>query len=147
MSGKIPDRKSSAEIEAIVRGFETCALPDSEFDHRAHLAVALSYLYRSRLTVEAATARMREGLYKYLDHHGHDRQKYNETITLFWVKRVRSFLDGADLALTLSDMETELAATCGGHPHLIFDYYSKKHLLSQRARETWVEPDLKPLDF
>ena len=138
--------KSELEVEARVQGFEDCTLPDSEFDHPSHLTVALSYLHLSRLTVLEATARMRLTLYRFLDHHGHDRQKYNETITLFWVKLVRSFLDGADTARPILSLANEMIASFGSSK-IIYDYYSKEHLLSDAARNAWVEPDLKPLDF
>ena len=138
--------KSAAEIETLVRDFESCALEDSAFDHHAHLLVAFSYLHLSQLTVKEATARMREGLYRFLDYHGHDRAKYNETITVFWVRRVRSFLDHTNMTRTLPDIANEVVGTCGS-ARLIFHYYSKEHLMSDEARRSWVEPDVRPLDF
>ena len=138
--------KSEMEVKARVQAFEDCSLPDSEFDHPSHLTVALSYLHLSRLSVPEATTRMRAALYRFLDHHGHDRQKYNETITLFWVKLVRSFLDKADTARPLADIANEMIESFGSS-QLIYDYYSKERLLSEEARKEWVEPDLKPLDF
>ena len=62
------------EIEAVVRGFESCVTPPSEFSHSAHLTVAFSYLHLDRLTVAETTERMRAGLHRYLDHHGVDRR-------------------------------------------------------------------------
>jgi hypothetical protein len=138
--------ESDVEVEALVQGFENGTLPDSEFDHPAHLTVALSYLHRSRLTVPEATARMRAALYRFLDIYGQDRRKYNETITLFWIKLVRSFLDRTDTARTVTDLANEMVESFG-HSQLIYSYYSKKRLLSEEARKAWVEPDLKPLDF
>ena len=138
--------QSEMEVKARVRGFEDCTLPDSEFDHPSHLTVALSYLHLSGLTVPQATTRMRAALYLYLDHYGEDRQKYNETITLFWVKLVRSFLDRTDTARPLLYITNEMIESFGSS-QLIYDYYSKERLLSEEARQAWVEPDLKPLDF
>jgi hypothetical protein len=134
------------EVEAIVRGFENCTLPDSEFGHPSHLTVALSYLHLSRLTVPEATTRMRAALYRYLDHYGEDRRKYNETITLFWVKRVRSFLDTTDTTRAVASLANEMIESFGSS-QLIYNYYSKERLLSEEARKAWIEPDLKPLDF
>lgn len=137
---------SEMEVEALVQGFEDGTLPDSKFDHPAHLTVALSYLYRSHLTVPEATARMRAALYRFLDRYGQDRRKYNETITLFWVKLVRSFLDKTERERQISDLANEMIESFG-HSQLIYSYYSKEHLLSEEARTSWVEPDVKPLDF
>jgi len=134
------------ELEAVVRGFESCATPPAEFTHAAHLVVALCYLRGSRLAVAQAAARMRAGLYRYLDHNGVDRQKYNETITLFWLKRVRGFLDRTDAARPLAELANEMLELCGD-AKLVNDYYSKERLFSEEARAAWVEPDLKLLDF
>jgi hypothetical protein len=138
--------RSEDEIEAVVKGFENCTLPDSEFKHAEHLTIALSYLQRSRLTVEEATTRMREALYRYLDHYAGDRQIYNETITRFWIELVNSFLERTDTARPLVDICNELIESFG-NSNLIYDYFSREHLLSKEARTAWVEPDLKPLDY
>ena len=134
------------EIEAIVSGFESCTTPPSEFSHSAHLTVAFSYLHFDKLTVEEATGRMRAGLYRYLDHNGVNRRKYNETMTIFWIKLVRSFLERADRGGPVADMANEMIEACG-NSQLIFDYFSREILSSAETREKWVEPDLKPLDF
>lgn len=132
------------DIEAVVRGFESCTLPPSELDHGAHLTVALWYL--SRLTDAEAANRIRAGLYRFLDHHGIGREKYNETVTLFWIKMIRKFLDDADINRSLADIANEAIALLGDS-RLAFDYYSKERISSETAKSAWVEPDLKPLDF
>jgi hypothetical protein len=134
--------QSDNEIEGVVRGFEDCATPDSEFNHHAHLIVALSYLHLSGLTVTEAAERMRAGLYRFLDYHGHDRRKYNETITLFWIKLVRSFLDRTNTSRRVADIANDMIEACG-NSQLIYSYYSKERLLSDEARKSWIEPDLK----
>lgn len=136
--------ESLDEIESVVRGFESCQLPPSRFTHPAHLTVITWYL--SRLTAQEAAARMRAGLYRFLDHHGLGHGKYNETITLFWVKLVRRFLDDAEMNRSLLDLTNE-AIESFGNSQLIFDYYSKERIFSEEAKTAWVEPDLKPLNF
>jgi hypothetical protein len=134
--------KSDDEIEALVRGFEDCSTLPSQFNHRAHLVVALSYLHLSRLTVREATERMRVGLYRFLDHYGEDRQVYNETITLFWIKLVHSFLERANLSRPLADIANEMIEACG-NSQLIYGYYTKERLSSDEAKKEWIEPDVK----
>jgi hypothetical protein len=138
--------KSEREIEALVQGFEDCTLPDSEFRHAAHLTVALYYLQRTRLTVPKATGKMRDGLYRFLDHYAGNRQAYNETITLFWIRIVDSFLSGTDTARPIEVLANEMIEAFGSS-NLIYEYFSREHLLCMEARTAWVEPDLKPLDF
>ena len=137
--------ESEDEIERVVKGFENCTLPDSEFSHAAHLTVALFFLHRSRLTVPEATRRMRAGLYRFLDHYGEDRRKYNETITLFWIKLVQGFLKQTDTTRPLPEIANEMIQSLGTS-HVIYNYYSKERLLSEEARKCWAEPDLKPLE-
>jgi hypothetical protein len=137
--------KSLEEVEQVVRGFESCQLPPSEFTHAAHLTVALWYLSSGSTVMEAADL-MRAGLFRFLDHHAPDRQKYNETITLFWIKLIRGFLNDRETEGSLLDAANEISESFGSS-QLIFDYYSRGHLFSEEAKAGWVEPDLKPLEF
>jgi hypothetical protein len=135
--------RSDREIEELVESFESCAVPPAEFDHGAHLAVALWYL--SRLPYAAATARMRDGLHRYTKHNN-AQANYNETLTLFWLKLVRHFLAQADAAHPLAERANELLTTYSSSK-LAFEYYSRELIQTPEAKASWVEPDLKPLDF
>jgi hypothetical protein len=91
--------ESQQEIEAVVRGFETCATPAGGFHHREHLTVAVWYL--QTLSREQAVYAIRDALLRFLDHHGLDRKKYSEEVTVFWVDAVASCLEeiGAQASL------------------------------------------------
>jgi hypothetical protein len=78
--------KLESEIEAVVRGFETCTTDKLNFKHKDHLTVAVVYL--QELSVAEAVERMREALLAFLDHHGVPREKYNEAVTVFWIEQV-----------------------------------------------------------
>jgi hypothetical protein len=132
------------EVEEVVRRFETCELPPADFNHREHLLVALCYLLR--MGEAESLARLRARINAYVEARGINPNLYHETITLFWLKRVRACLGRAGNAHGLAEMTNALAAECGSS-HLIFDYYSKELIDSETARREWVEPDLKPLDF
>ena len=82
---------SEHEIERVVRGFETCQTTADQFKHKDHLIVAVWYMHN--LGREAALERMREGLLRFIDHHGVDPKKYSEEITRFWIERVAKRLD------------------------------------------------------
>ena len=91
--------QSQAEIENVVRGFESCETGADDFRHPQHLAVAVWYL--QSMSREAALERMRTGLLRFLDHHGVDKGKYSETITVFYIDKIAARLDefGADVSL------------------------------------------------
>ncbi len=134
------------EIKELVESFESCTISREEFDHGAHLAVALWYL--ARLPYAAAEARMRAGLHRYTAHHN-AQANYNETLTLFWLKLVRHFLARANIAANkrpLDELADELLAAHGSSK-LAFEYYSRALVQTPEAKTAWVEPDLKPLDF
>ena len=131
------------EMEELVENFESCAVPPAQFDHGAHLTVALLYL--ARMTPAEATERMRAGLQRYTIHNN-ARAHYNETLTIFWLKLVRHFLARTDATRPLAELANELLATCGDSK-LAFEYYSHELIQTPEAKASWVEPDLKPLDF
>jgi hypothetical protein len=137
-----PAFQTVAEIEAVVRAFEACAVAPEEFSHRAHLTVALWYL--TLAPMNEATERMRSGLQRFIAHHG--RQGYHETITLFWLKLVRHFLDQADANRPLPDLANELFARFG-NSQFLFAHYSRELVHTATAKTTWVAPDLRPLEF
>lgn len=135
--------KETREIERLVEGFESCTVAPAEFDHGAHLAVALWYL--SELPAPLAEERMRAGLHRYTRHHNAEAM-YNETLTLFWLKLVRHFLARADSTRPLAERANELLSTYESSK-LAFEYYSRELIQTPEAKASWVEPDLKPLDF
>ncbi|MFL6207895.1 MAG: hypothetical protein ACJ74W_03555 [Pyrinomonadaceae bacterium] len=136
--------RDRAALEAVVRGFETCTIAPADFSHGLHLTVALWYVAHAPLA-EAIT-QMRRNLQRFIAHHGVDPQKYNETITLFWLKFVRHFLDHAGADRPLPEVANELLARCG-NSQLLFAHYSRELVLTNAAQTDWVEPDLRPLEF
>ena len=136
--------QTDEEVLEVVRRFESCELPPADFNHREHLLVALCYLLR--MGDDDALARIRARIGEYAAAHGVNPSLYHETITVFWLKRVRAYLARAADSLGLAGMTNALAAECGSS-RLIFDYYSKELIDSDAARREWVEPDSKPLDF
>src|SRR5262245_35588918 len=128
------------EILAIVEEFESCRTGKDSFKHQDHLVVAVAYL--QELSVADAAARMRTNLLRFVNHHQIDPQKYNETITVFWLELVAAVLnklDGADVLVDKCNTVVESFENAG----LVFEYYSRERLFSDEARETFVKPDLK----
>ncbi|MDT7808105.1 MAG: hypothetical protein QOJ70_1918 [Acidobacteriota bacterium] len=136
--------RSDKEVEEVVRRFESCELPPSAFGHREHLMVALCYLLR--MSEEDALERVRTHLGSYVRAHNINPNLYHETLTVFWLKRVRAFIVSACVGLTKAELANHLAGECG-NARLVFSYYSKELIDSEGARREWTEPDLRPLDF
>ncbi len=137
--------RTTGDILALVRGFDDCTLPRPRWTHAAHLTVALWNLLQ--YDWPEAVARVRRGIKRYNAAHAilpTPTGGYHETLTLFWLRRVRSFLeDGRNEARTLVSLANELVATAD--KSLPLAYYTRERLFSPEARAGWVEPDLKPL--
>lgn len=84
--------KTDDEIRAVVEGFEGCTTARDSFTHREHLTVAVWYLYH--FAEDQALAKMRDGLLKFLDHHGVATAKYKEELTVKWIRLTRETLEG-----------------------------------------------------
>src|SRR5919206_1370190 len=105
--------RTTEEILALVRRFEDCTLPREEWTHAAHLTVALWHLLQ--FDWPEAVARVRRGIKRYNAAHGIVETPtggYHETLTLFWLRTVRAFLEeGRNEARALVHLANDLAAT------------------------------------
>jgi hypothetical protein len=133
--------KDETEVRELVRAFETCEINPAEFKHYQHLAVALWYLKHH--PYETASEKMRSGIQRLAAAYG--KSGYHETITVFWLKVVHGFLLKADSRATIFELASEVASEYG-HKNLIAEYYSEELLASVKAKNEWVEPDLKAVD-
>jgi hypothetical protein len=137
--------RTTEEILSLVRRFDDCTLPREEWTHAAHLTVALWHLLQYDWPVAVARVRLR--IQRYNAAHGVASTPtggYHETLTLFWLDRVRAFLEGGrNEARSLVSLANELTATAD--KSLPLEYYTRALLFSAEARARWVEPDLKPL--
>lgn len=113
--------ESHAEIENIVRGFEQCQTPKEEFKHREHLVLAVWYV--ETLGRHAALERMRSGLMRFLDHHGVDKKKYNEAVTVFWISRVAERLEELGTNLSLVERCNTIVGSEDFRPQLFAERY------------------------
>lgn len=128
------------EIIANVDGFESCHTGKDSFRHHDHLVVAAFYL--QQLSFTDAIVRMRTNLLRFLDHHQVDRQKYNETITVFWFELVSDLLNKLPADSTLVEKCNAVVESLDNSA-LAFEYYSRERLFSDEARASFIAPDLK----
>jgi hypothetical protein len=124
----------------LTRALERGEIANENFHHTRHLHVAWVYLSESS-SVDEAADKMRATLRRFAASAGRV-EKYHETITLFWMQVLA-------LARAVKSNKS-LREIVHANPRILeknflLDYYSTKRLFSNKARISWVEPDLKPL--
>jgi hypothetical protein len=142
MSDPRPLFNDDDEIRTLVEAFEACSFHPSEFKHYQHLTVALWYV--SHLPFDEAAERTRTGIRRLAATYG--KTGYHETITEFWLRVVRGFLAGARRGDSIAILANQLIDRYV-EKNLILEYYSAELLASTKAKDEWVEPDLKRLNF
>jgi len=133
--------RSSDQIVQLVQAFEARTLAPQEFNHHAHMTVALWYL--SRMPFAEATATMRTNIQHFAALHGQN-QLYHETITGFWMRLLHHILDSAEPSEAFAEVVYR-AITTWGSMDVFFRHYSQECAFSMEARQHWVDPDLIPL--
>ena len=123
-----------------VSDFEGLRFPPEQFRHADHIRLAWIYLRQYDYTV--AEERMRRGIHRFACHVG-ATHKYHATITIAWMRLV-------SVAFQLSSRIDDFGAFVHAHAWLLnkdtlFEFYSRALLMSDAARASWVEPDLKPI--
>jgi hypothetical protein len=138
--------RTAGEVLSLLRRFHDRTLPREEWTHAAHLTVALWHLLEYDWA--EAVSRVRLGIQRHNAAHGIRTTPtggYHETLTLFWVRRVRAFLEeGRNEARSLVALANDLSDALDSR--LPLEYYTRERLFSSEARAAWVEPDLKSLD-
>jgi hypothetical protein len=149
MTTTYPPTHISSSLVALVTfldDFESGRLPRDKWTHQSHLLVALWYLVN--FSREEAVEKVKNGILAYNRSSGVENTAtsgYHETLTLFWIRVVDSFLsENADL-FSITDLADALMNSKVADRDLPLNYYSKTHLMSVEARMKWVEPDLQPL--
>jgi hypothetical protein len=126
----------------LTRALERGEIANEDFHHFSHLHVAWVYLAECS-SLEEASNKMRDTLRRFTADAGKP-EKYHETITLFWLRLLSSAYATSSGRL--------LEEIVHANPRLLeknfpLAYYSTERLFSNRARTSWVEPDLKQLSI
>lgn len=138
-----------SEIEYLIHQFNNCTLPRSLWNHSAHLIVAWYLIHYEQPT---AINLIREGIHRYnraMNIKTTKNSGYHETITLFWIYLVNSYLY---ITKTSQNVESNSLLNLAndlihlyGDKNLPLEYYSRDLLMSSLSRQSWGEPDLKPI--
>jgi hypothetical protein len=109
------------------------------FGHREHLELAWTYV---RLYPVDEAAEVMVAAIRHLGRVHGAEDKYHETITHSWLRFVAVHAQrwGAESFEEFLERNPDLL-----DPELIEHFYSHRLIRSDRARGTWVVPDLRPL--
>ncbi|MGC2198405.1 MAG: hypothetical protein WA628_27285 [Terriglobales bacterium] len=133
--------ESEGTIQEVVGKFERCEYAAEQFTHARHLTVACWYLCTS--PADQALVRMREGLTRFIAHHG--KQGYHETLTRFWMELLGSYLREFAAGTPITT-KVNRALQCYGSKEVVFSYYTRERVISETAKREWVEPDLRAIE-
>jgi len=134
--------KTDEEIESVIKKFEDCTLPKTEWTHAAHLTVGLYYCFHNPAAI--AKNVMTDGIYRLNDAHGTPNTEtsgYHETLTVFWMKMLADFLETNKDEESLRLLTNKMLGFYDD-ARLPFKYYTRERLFSVEARFNYVEPDL-----
>jgi hypothetical protein len=129
--------------DELLRAFESQSLPLENWCHELHLRVA--YLYLLAAPFDSALERLRAGIQAY-----NAAQQvpeglesgYHESLTVCWLCLVAASMGEG----THGDSEAFRRARPELHDkRRVLEYYSREHLLTERAKREFVDPDLQPL--
>lgn len=133
--------RHESEIREVVERFDRCDFALAEFTHARHLTVACWYL--CSLTRDEGLERMRQGLQNFIAHHG--KQGYHETITRFWMELLARYLAQRPQSETLI-CKVNGAVQEFASKDVLYSFYSRDRVMSDAARATWIEPDLRTIE-
>lgn len=142
LSGRVKMRARASQSDLQFRQmFEAGQVPPGMFDHRGHLR--LTYVYLCAESAEAAQTCMKRAIRNFLERNSVEASKYHETLTASWVLAVRHFMELAGS----TDSFDELAASDPRilDQQIMLSHYTKELLFSDRARASFVAPDLEPI--
>jgi hypothetical protein len=121
---------------AFVDAFDSGQPQGGLFGHREHLRLA--WILIDRYGLEAAAPEIERRLRHLAAAHGMP-EKYNRTMTLFWVRLVAHVAARTPTATSTEFLDAEGWLL---NPGLARRHYSAELLSSRRARAAWVDPDL-----
>ena len=136
---------TDAELDDLVRRFNACAVPRTEWTHQAHLAVGLWHV--SQYKRKDALQRLRAGIARLNESNGVVNSAtggYHETVTRAYVALLSDFA-ARHADKTAAERVRALLEDPLSDKKALLRFYSRPVLESSAARLDWVEPDLAPL--
>lgn len=140
------DVVTNANLARIVNGLRDRSLPKIEWTHQAHLIAGATLV--DELGLDETEATMPSMIRTYNEAVGGkntDSEGYHHTLTLFFLRRIQTYLANAPKA-PLHERITQLLVSPMAQSDYPLKYYTRELLFSVEARRGWVEPDLLPMN-
>jgi len=133
--------------DELLKAWEALALPLAQWDHRAHVRVAFTYLRRHPFP--QALEKMRSGIKAFNARHQVPETPtigYNETTTHALMHLIAATMQAYGQAKPTANGDV----FCDTHPQLMTPFvlrlfYSPQRRMHPMAKSQFVEPDLTPL--
>ena len=135
-----------AAYSSLIEKFNQTTLPKSEWTHKAHLTVALWYLYTYEF--DDAVCRLKSGIILLNKFHGTENTQksgYHETLTIFWMKVISIYIE-LNPSYNHEVLTNNFLNSALVNKEFPFDFYLKKEILSPAFRAIYHEPTLEKLN-
>ncbi len=129
------------EEKEYLESFQNMTLDIETFHHKQHLLV--TYVLLIDYDIQKTYQNIKSGILNILEHVGADTTKYHETMTYGWILMVQYFLENSKPCKNFEkfiSQNTQLLDV-----NILYEYYSKELVETEKARLTIIEPDLKPI--
>ncbi len=132
---KLPDYQLEVQ-------FEQGTLPSKLFTHEAHLRLA--WIHITKYGITKAILNLCTQIKDYARLLGHE-EKYNQTLTVASIKAVNHFIQKS-VATSFQELISEFPKLKYGFKSLLETHYGFDIIGSEKAKTTYLEPDLLPFE-
>jgi hypothetical protein len=122
--------------------FENCSLKPELFTHEAHLR--LGWIYITKYGLEKAEEKLKTYIPQFDKAFG-DGTKFNLTLTMASAKVLYHFIQKKDLN-SFTDFIREFPRLKTNFKDVLYYHYSNAIFGNEKAKHTYIEPDLLPFD-
>lgn len=133
------------EFVVLVNSFLDRTLDKREWTHEAHIAI--SFWFNWHYNYEEGFEKMRNGIIKYNEAVGtinSDSSGYHETMTRYWMISIHNFLFKSK-ADSITEALADFMQSSASLRHAPLEFYTKSRLFSAKARQVWMNGDIKEL--
>jgi len=126
-----------------LKGFKNATLDLSTFHHEQHLLITYTLLIEN--SMEDSYKSIKKGILGILSSVGADMSKYHETMTYGWVLIVKYFMNNTKECKNFGEfisLNKILLDT-----NILYKYYSKELINSEKARLEILTPDIKKIEI